>query len=41
MPNGEGVVELFREKIKYQGELKEGKAEGNGKITSADGRYAF
>lgn len=34
LPNGKGVVELFREKIKYEGELKNGKAEGNGKIVS-------
>ncbi len=41
LPNGKGTVELFKEKIKYQGAMKDGKAEGQGKIVSADGRYAF
>lgn len=31
-PSGKGIVELFRDKIKYEGGIYEGKAEGQGKI---------
>jgi hypothetical protein len=41
IPNGVGTLELFKEKLIYEGHIKEGKADGEGKIRSRDNRIEF
>ena len=40
-PEGYGVIELFKERIIYEGEIKEGKANGNGIVRSLDNKFIF
>jgi hypothetical protein len=41
VPDGYGVLELFKERLVYDGELKEGRGEGAGKISSLDNKFFF
>jgi hypothetical protein len=41
IPEGYGVLELFKERLVYEGELREGKGEGTGKITNIDNKFVF
>ena len=41
VPNGVGTLELLKEKFIYEGQIKEGKADGLGKLTSRDNRIEY
>lgn len=41
VPNGKGKLELIKQGIVYEGEMREGMAEGQGALKSLDNRVSF